>query len=148
VKLDVEGIPDAGERAKAVESLTKRLAKIGCTPATDGTITLFAKAHEPQKQKLRFLGSGEYEMTEWLMSLEFVHEGERVWGKEASNVRRARSTVIILERGENIGTWLAKREKPDYGLFEEVELPRLLQSPAANGRSTLGTSQVTGKDLR
>ena len=57
-----------------------------------------------------------------------------------------------LEEGENIGSWLAKRQKPDYALFERVELPRFLQRPSAGGAAggslTLGTSQVTASGLR
>ena len=152
VRLDLDGIPDAGARKEALQALTKRLATIGCTPAANGTIALVAKVTGPEKKTLSLRNSGDYDVKEWIVSLEFVHDGKPVWRTQSSNVPGGPIIFFNLEDGENIGTWLAKREKPDYGLFERVELPRFLQRPGAGagpgGSLTLGTSQVTGAGLK
>ena len=154
VRLDLDGVPDAAARKQAVGALTKRLAAIGCTPAADGTIALAAKVEGPTKKTLSLRNSGDYDVQEWIVSLEFVHDGKPVWRTQSSNVPGGPIIFFNLEEGENVGTWLAKREKPDYGLFERVELPRLLQRPGAGagggpgGSLTLGTSQVTGAGLK
>lgn len=152
VRLDLSGIPEAAERERAADSLAKRLATIGCTAGADGTIALVAKVTGPEKKTLQLRNSGDYDVQEWIVSLEFVHDGKPVWRTQSSNVPGGPIIFFNLEEGENIGTWLAKREKPDYGLFARVELPRFLQRPGAGagpgGSLTLGTSQVTSTGLR
>jgi len=76
-----------------------------------------------------------------------------LWQTSTSNVPGGPVIFFNLEDGENIGDWLKKREKPDYELFQRVELPRFLQKPSGQGgrpsqSMTIGTSKVTSAGLR
>ncbi|MFM7076034.1 MAG: SHD1 domain-containing protein [Planctomycetaceae bacterium] len=152
VRIDVERIPDPTARAQAAEALAERLRTIGCPADPAGSIVLSASVSGPEKKTLSLRNAGDYDVQEWVTALEFVHEGKPVWRTQSSNVPGGPVVFFNLEEGENIGSWLAKRQKPDYGLFERVELPRFLQRPtaggAAGGSPTLGTSQVTTAGLR
>ena len=151
VRIDVGRIPDPAVQATAAEALAGKLKAIGCTADPAGTIVLTAGVKGPEKKTLSLRNAGDYDVQEWITSLEFVHDGKTVWQTQSSNVPGGPVIFFNLEEGENIGSWLAKRQKPDYGLFERVELPRFLQRPGAAGPSgsmTLGTSQVTAGGLR
>lgn len=152
VRIDVERIPDPAARAQAAESLAGKLTSIGCSADPAGTIVLSAGVQGPEKKTLSLRNAGDYDVQEWITSLEFVHDGKPVWRTQSSNVPGGPIIFFNLEEGENIGSWLAKRQKPDYGLYDRVELPRFLQRPSAtagpSGSMTLGTSQVTAGGLR
>ena len=152
VRIDVGRLPDAAIQAGAAEALAGKLKAIGCTADPAGTIVLAAGVKGPEKKTLSLRNAGDYDVQEWITSLEFIHDGKTVWQTQSSNVPGGPVIFFNLEEGENIGSWLAKRQKPDYGLFERVELPRFLQRPGAaagpSGSMTLGTSQVTAGGLR
>jgi hypothetical protein len=152
VRLDLDGIADAAARGKAAEDLTARLKAIGCTVEPAGTIVLAATVKGPEKKTLSLRNAGDFELQEWISALEFRHEGSPVWRTQSSNLPGGPVIFFQLEDGENIGTWLKKHEKPDYAFFNRVQLPRLLQRPAATGAPTgsltLGRSTVTAGGLR
>jgi hypothetical protein len=53
----------------------------------------------------------------------------------------------MLKQGENVEGVLRASERPQYGFYERVSLPKFLQKPAPGqgpqSRQTLGQSRVT-----
>jgi hypothetical protein len=152
VKLDVSGIADAAQRENAQKGLTARLKTIDCTPDPNGTITLAASVEGPKEKTLSLRNSGDYKVQEYITRVKFLYDGKVVWETSSSNVPGGPVIFFNLEDGENIGSWLKKREKPDYAMFDRVELPKFLQKPSAAGGATgsltLGTSRVTVAGIR
>ncbi len=148
MKLDLNGISDAAQRATVEQALTKRLATIDCKPGPAGTIDLVASVEGPKDRELQYHGAGTYKTKEFTTKLKFVYQGQPAWEASGSNI----SFIISLKRGDNIENHLREREKPDYTFFDRVELPKFLQKPTAGqgpGRSvTLGQSTITTSGLK
>jgi hypothetical protein len=148
VKINVSGIRDASQQGRVQEALARRLKTIGCQAGANGTIELVATIDGPKERTVSFFGSGDYKMQEYYSKAQFVYQGQPAWETGSTNV----PGIVTLKQGENIGTVLKAREKPDYDFFDRVELPKFLQKPAAGagpGRSlTLGQSQVTTTGIR
>ena len=148
VKLDLNGVTDAAQRAAIEQALTKRLATIDCKPGPVGTIDLVASVEGPKERELRYHGSGLYKTKEFITRLKFVYQGQPAWESSGSNI----SFIISLSRDDNIENYLRQREKPDYTFFDRAELPKFLQKPTAGqgpGRSlTLGQSTITTAGLK
>jgi hypothetical protein len=149
VKLNLNGIPDAGERERARQALTERLYKIGCQAGDNGSIELAASMEGPKDRDVRYMfGGGDYKMKEYTGRLKFVYQGQTAWETSSSNV----PGVISLKQGENVGDKLREFEKPNYGFFQNVELPKFLQKPTqgkgAGASLTLGQSRATTSGLQ
>ncbi len=147
VKLNLEAIP-AAERERVQKGLTQRLQGIGCQPDPNGTIDLIASMEGPKEREVSFRHSGDYKMQEYVNRLRFVFQGQPAWESSSSNV----PFMVSLKRGENLGTHLKSLEKPEYGFFDRVELPKFVQKPvagqAASRSLTLGQSKVTTSGIR
>ena len=113
-----------------------------------GTIELAASMEGPKERKISYFNSGDYTVQEYRTKLRFVYQGQAAWETSGTNV----PFIISLKQGENIGSHLKAREKPDYAFFERVELPKLLQKPTAGqgsgGSLTLGQSKITTAGVR
>lgn len=148
VKLDLNGITDAAQRATVEAALTKRLATIDCKPGPAGTIDLVAAVEGPKDRKISYHGAGTYQTKEWFSRLKFVYQGQPAWESSSSNV----PFFIQYGKDDNIENALRRHEKPDYAFFDRVELPKFLQKPTAGqaaGRSlTLGQSTITTAGLK
>ena len=148
VKINTSGIRDASQQARVQESLTKRLQAIGCSAGANGTIELVASVDGPKPRKVSFRGSGEYNMQEYFSKVQFVYQGTAAWETGSTNV----PGMLMLKAGENVGTALKEREKPDYGFFDRVELPKFLQKPSGQGPKqgslTLGQSKLTTSGIQ
>jgi hypothetical protein len=147
VKLDVNSIPDAGERDKVTQMLTKKLKEMDCTVGPNGTIDLVASLEGPKQREISFIASGDYKMQEYVTALKFVYQGKVAWQTTGTNV----PFFVQLKRGENMEGHLRSLEKPQYGFFEGVHLPKFLQKPAGNGPQalhTIGQSRVTTTGIR
>ncbi|HVX13033.1 MAG TPA: SHD1 domain-containing protein [Pirellulales bacterium] len=149
VKLNLNGLPDAGERERTRQALTERLEKIGCLAGENGTIELAASMEGPKDRDVRYMfGGGDYKMKEYTSRLKFVYQGQTAWETSSSNV----PGVISLKQGENIGDKLREFEKPNYAFFQNVELPKFLQKPTQGkgpgGSLTLGQSRATTSGLQ
>lgn len=142
VKVNVSGIRDVSQRAHVLDAMTKRLQAIGCSAGPAGSIELLAIVDGPKERTVSFFSSGDYKMQEYIAKIQFIYEGQPAWEASSTNV----PGVVSLKKGENIGSVLKEREKPDYGFFDRVELPRFLQKPAGgqgpNRSLTLGQSRV------
>jgi hypothetical protein len=148
VKLDVAGIADAAQKTQVTKDLAERLRLIDCTADPAGTLTLSASIEGPKQQTLSLRNAGDYQVQAYTSRVQILHEGKPLWQTSSTNVPGGPVIFFDLKEGENIGTWLKKREKPDYTLFSRVELPKYLQKPAPNATSptgslTLGTSRMT-----
>jgi WD40 repeat protein len=147
VRLNLNGIPDAGQKEHVRKALTDRLQTIGCLAGDGGTIELAASMEGPKDRKISFFGSGDYTVKEYIGRARFVYQGETAWETTGTNV----PFFVSLKQGENIGDHLRQREKPDYAFFDRVELPRFLQKPTkgqgAGNSLTLGKSNVTTAGL-
>ncbi|HWB07719.1 MAG TPA: SHD1 domain-containing protein [Pirellulales bacterium] len=144
VKLNVNGIPDPAQREQVQRSLVDRLQTIGCQAGDNGTIELAASMEGPKDRDVKYMfGGGDYKMKEYTGRLKFVYQGQTAWEATGTNV----PGVISLQKGENVADKLRAAEKPDYGFFGRVVLPKFLQKPAQGkgpGNSlTLGQSNVT-----
>jgi hypothetical protein len=148
VKLNLTGIPDAAQRDTVQQALAKRLQSIDCKIGENGTIELAATIEGPKDREVSFRRSGDYKMKEYLSRVRFVYQGQPTWEATATNV----PFIVTLKKGENIGTHLSQREKPDYDFFSRVEIPKFLQKPVAGqgaGRSlTLGQSRLSTNGIR
>lgn len=148
VKLDLNGITDAAQRATVEAALTKRLATIDCKHGPAGTIDLVAAVEGPKDRKISYHGAGTYQTKEWFSRLKFVYQGQPAWESSSSNV----PFFIQYGKDDNIENALRRHEKPDYGFFDRAELPKFLQKPTsgqAAGRSlTLGQSTITTAGLK
>jgi hypothetical protein len=149
VKINTSGIRDASQQARVQESLTKRLQAIGCSAGANGTIELVASIDGPKPRKVSFRGSGEYNMQEYFSKVQFVYQGTPAWETGSTNV----PGILMLKSGENVGSALKEREKPDYAFFDRVELPKFLQKPSGGGKGpqgslTLGQSKVTTSGIQ
>ncbi|HET6880074.1 MAG TPA: hypothetical protein VFI31_07955, partial [Pirellulales bacterium] len=149
VKLNLNGLPDAAQREHVRAALTERLQRIGCQAGDNGTIELTALIEGPKDRDVRYMfGGGDYKIKEWMSRLKFVYQGQTAWETSSSNVPFA----LSLKKGENVGDKLREFEKPNYGFFDHVELPKFLQKPTQGqqpGASlTLGQSRVTTSGLQ
>lgn len=149
VRLNTTGIADQGQQARVQESLGKRLSAIGCQSGPNGTIELIATIEGPKERTVSFRSSGDYKMQEYISRVKFVYEGQPAWESSSTNV----PFIVSVGAGENLGTVLKQREKPDYAFFERVELPKFLQKPSAGAQGpknslTLGQSRLTTAGIR
>ena len=148
VRIDVNGIPDATQRENVTKGLTKQLEAIACKGGTTGTIDLVASVEGPKQIELRYRGVGDYKFQESMCRVKFVYQNQTVWETSASNA----PFFVQLKRGENMESHLREREKPNYGYFEQVQLPKFLQKPTAGqgaGNSlTLGQSRITTTGIK
>ncbi len=142
VKLNVDALPDAAEREKARETLTKKLQERGFQVGPQGSIELVATAEAGKEQDISYHGFGinpwkTYKVREYLTRLTFVYQGKNTWQTQGTSV----PGVISRREGETIEQILRRSERPNYGFFEHVELPKVLMKPI--GPDGLGLSQVS-----
>ena len=147
VKLDVSGLPDAGEREKAAAALTKKLQANNCQVGPTGTVELVAMTEAGKRREVAYHGFGgvarAYSVQEFFTRLKIVYQGKTAWEISKSSV----PGMFRLEKGETMEQHLKQSEHPDYGWFSQVELPKVVQKPNS-GAATLGTSQVTTAGLK
>ena len=149
VKLDVSGIPDPAQRAKATESLTKKLKDLNCPIDSTGQVDIVALVEGPKPRQISYMHSGTYQVQEYFTRLKMVYQGQTIWETSHTNI----PGVISLKPGENIeGVLREASSKPTYALYDTVVLPEFLQKPSGNkfpgAGQTLGTSELTPQGLR
>lgn len=142
VRVNVDALPDAAEREKAREALTRKLKERGLSVGPQGTIDLVATTEAGQERDVSYHGFGispwkTYKVREYISRLAFVYKGETTWQTQGSSV----PGFIQLQEGETIEQVLRRSERPSYAVFQNVELPKVLMKPMAGGG--LGTSQVS-----
>jgi len=143
----VNGIPDASQREKITQSLTKKLKEMDCTVGPNGTIDLVATVEGPKTREISFFTSGDYKMQEYVTGIKLVYQGKVAWQSTSTNV----PFMVHLKRGENMEGHLRSLEKPQYGFFDGVHLPKFVQKPAGNGpqaQQTIGQSRVSTTGIR
>jgi hypothetical protein len=141
VRIDVSGIPDAGQRSRIVDSLTKKLSAIGCRVGPVGSIDLVASTEQGESKEVRYMFHGTYNFQHFYSKLKFVYQGKPAWESSGSNV----PGIVFVKGDETLGSVLKTHEKPNYGWFDNVELPKLLTKPRDekdNARG-IGSSRVT-----
>jgi hypothetical protein len=145
VKLNVDGLPDADQRAKVRAALEAKLKARGFQVGPDGTIELVAATEVGKEREVsyRSIGMGlrgikTYKVREYIARVKFVSQGLTAWEASAINI----PFFARLKPGETMEQHLKDQEKPNYAYFERVELPKLLTRPTAQGVTTLGSSQV------
>lgn len=148
VKLDVNGITDAAARDKVLQSLTKKLKDMDCTVGPDGTVDVVATVEGPKQREISFFSSGDYKMQEYVTVLKFVYQGKVTWQSTSTNV----PFIVHLKRGENMESHLRSLEKPQYGFYDNVSLPKFLQKPTQGtgpqAQHTIGQSRITTTGIR
>lgn len=164
VKIDVRSLPDPEDRVKTAKALEDQLVKKGCKVGEDGTIELVATASTGKIVEMNFVpgtnnnrpwmptpprlpGSAPpplppgtkvrtVKMEEHFSHLKFVAQGRTVWETKGDNLPKR----VQLEEGETLEQHLKKLERPNYGFYQTVDLPRVLHRTA--GFAPLGTSAV------
>jgi hypothetical protein len=151
VKVNVDGLPDAGEREKARAELEKRLKAHGFKVGPEGTIELVAATEVGKAREVsyRSIGRGfpavkSYKVREHIARVKFVYQGLTAWEASTLNI----PFFARLKQGETMEEHLKAQEKPNYAYFGRVELPKLLTRPTSNGVTALGNSQVTTSGVR
>jgi hypothetical protein len=142
VKLVLEALQDAQEREKVRTSLTAKLKERGCEVGPNGTIDLVATAEAGEERDVSYHGFGispfkSYKVRDYISKLTFNYQGKVCWQTAGSSV----PGFIQLKEGETIEQVLRRSERPNYSVFQNVELPKMLMKPT--GTDGLGTSQVT-----
>lgn len=152
VRLNVAGLADPAEREKAQAALTGKLEANGCQVAPNAPIELVASVETGKRRELSYRGMGgpfgagsaTYSFQEYSSRLKFVFQGQTLWEVVGTNNP---GFMIHLKEGETIQQHLQARERPNYGFFTSVGIPKMVQKPSPGGQ-TIGTSQVTAAGLR
>jgi WD40 repeat protein len=151
VKLDVSGIPDPTEQAKAQESLTKKLSAMNCPIKPDAKIEIVANVEGPKSREISYMHSGTYQVQEYFTKLNISYEGQSLWQSNSTNI----PGMLSLKQGENIETKLREASQgPNYKFYENVSLPSFLQKPSAGNKAgpqngqTIGQSDVTARGIK
>ena len=141
VRIDVSGLADPAERQKAVAALVARLRENKNDAGPDGTVDLVATTEvgkEPREISYRSFGLGgsrTYKVQEYVSRVQIKANGKVVWQASANNIPH----LISLRGGETVEEYLRRNERPNYGYFQSVAMPKLLtRTPNA-----VGTSKVT-----
>lgn len=142
VKLVLESLQDAQEREKVRTALTTKLKERGCEVGPSGMIDLVATAEAGEEEEVSYHGFGlspfkRYKVRAYISKLTFNYQGKVCWQTSGSSV----PGFIQLKDGESIEQVLRRSERPNYSVFQNVELPKMLMKPS--GGEGLGTSQVT-----
>jgi hypothetical protein len=145
VKLDVSGVPSSNQN-QVRQQLTNKLQSMGCPVSDQGTITVKASVTGPEKDKVRYILHGTYDVKRYTTKLEFNYKGKTAWSTSSGNI----PFVLNIKRDETIESKLRELSKgPNYSFFDKVNLPQMLQNPGDSGRGgqTLGRSDVTTSGL-
>ena len=146
VVVDTNALPDAAQREHVRDALTAKLKANGAQVGPGGTITLSATTEvgkETQHSYRRFgFGGGEttYSLREHLSKVRFLSGGQEVWMTSGGNF------PFSIQGNPTQEEYRRLYEKPNYGFFDHVELPKLLTRPT--GAPTLGSSKVTVAGLK
>jgi hypothetical protein len=147
VSLDVSNIPDAAERDKAADLLTKKLGAMNCPIQPTAEVSVVAFVEGPKEESVSFLHSGTYNVTRYQTGLKIVYAGQSLWQESWTNI----PGIVRVGPGENLGDKLREASaKPSYGFYEKVVLPEFLQKPSsdtatAGASQTLGATQLTAQ---
>jgi len=147
VRLNVDGLPDPGERDKVRAALTEKLQARGFQVASNGTVDLIASAELGKETEVTYrsfgaIGARIYKFQHHLVRLKFVAQGQTIWETSSSNV----AGFLHLKEGETVEQRLRQHEKPNYAWFKSVEIPKIATKSSAQG--TLGQSRVTTSGLQ
>lgn len=147
VKLNVDGLPDAGERDKAQSSLTRKLQALRFQVGPQGTIELAAAVVQGEEQEIAYrtigsFGARAYRVKPYYSTVKFLYQGKPVWQMGSSSIPH----VLSVQDGETVEQALRRCERPNYSLFDRVELPGVLLKPM--GPLGLGSSQVTAAGIQ
>ena len=149
VKLDVSGIPDPGEKAKAEESLTKKLKDLGCPIDPAGQVSIVASVEGPKDREITYMHSGTYHVQEYITWLKIVYEGQTLWETHYTNIPGILSLKQGRERRRQVS---ARRSQARLCPVQNAVLPEFLQKPSdktgAGAEQTLGTTQLTTQGFR
>lgn len=142
VKLDCSGIPDPTAKAKAEESLTKKLKDLGCPIDASAEVQLVATVEGPKPREVSYIHSGTYQVQEYITFLKFIYQGQTLWESHCTNV----PSFLSLKSGENVeGVLREASSHPPYGMYERAVLPEFLQKPSQNAEQRgAGDSQMLG----
>jgi hypothetical protein len=103
-------------------------------------VTLLASVAPGKTEKLRFFGSlQEFDFNSTASKLQLQAGGQTVWEQSWNN------TPFMVSRKfeESMEQALQRHQKPNYGAFSSVQLPKYLTRTNAKGTAYLGTTAVT-----
>ncbi len=153
VTIDVNGIPDASQRPKVVESLTARLAQVQAKVAAGSPLVLSAAMAQGKEEDVsyRTMGAGfrtdNFKVRPHISSVKLTYQGQVAWESAASTLPFV--DFAHLGPNESLADHVKKFEKPNYDFFAHVEVPRLVARPKPGANTfTLGTSQISATGVR
>ena len=147
VSIDVSGIPDASRRNEVIQSLTANLSGIGVNVAAGSPVTFQAALEQGKEQEISYRRFGRgfaverFKVRPWIARIKVMYNGQTAW--ESSGSSLPFFEVAHLKEGESLQDHVRKREQPNYGYFQNAELPKLLTRPMGQAAGTLGVSTLT-----
>lgn len=147
VRLNVDGLPDPGQRDKVRATLTEKLQARGFQAGSNGAVELIASAEPGKETEVAYhsfgsIGARIYKFQQHTVRLKFVAQGQTIWETSSTNV----PGFLQLKEGETVEQRLRQHEKPNYDWFKSVEIPKIATKASAQG--TLGQSLVTTSGLQ
>ena len=148
VRVVVDGITDAGQRAAVAKALGDKLAAVGARVDPAGPLELVATTEVGKQRDITYhtfgrgFGNETYKVQEYISRVKFVYQGKTAWESSSYNIPH----MISLRNGQTIEAYLKEQEKPNYNHFSQVELPKILTRPT--GAATLGMATVSTAGVR
>ncbi|WP_337177821.1 SHD1 domain-containing protein [Paludisphaera sp.] len=153
VTIDVNGVPDASERDKIARALTDRLARNQVKVAPGSPLVLAATVTPGKEQEIsyRTFGAGfrtdNFKVRPQVSGIKLTFQGQLAW--EAAATTLPMMDFAHLGPNETLADHVKKFERPNYGFFEGVEIPRRVARPGPGGPVVaLGSSQVSATGVR
>lgn len=148
IKLNLDGLPDAKERESIRETLIKQLESKELVVDPAGPVELIARIDPPASKTVTYHGFGGMQSVsfqEISSHLELQLDGKSLWKRTGTN----QPFMVTYNQGQSLQDALKQHEKPNYDVFKQASLPRVLVRPDENRDTrTLGSSQVTTKGIR
>ena len=147
VKVDVNGLADAGRRDRAAADLAGALRENGAKAGPNGLASLVATTEVGKEREISYrsfgrFGEDTYKVREYMSRVKIVFEGKTAWETLSYNIPH----MVFLKEGQTMQAYLREQEKPNYDFFGQVELPKFVTRPT--GTPTLGTSRVSASGVR
>jgi hypothetical protein len=154
VSIDANAIPDASRRAAVVQSLTDRLAQVEVKVAAGSPLVLSATVTPGKERKISYRSFGpgmrtdDFTIRPQISGVKLTYQGQVAWEASASTLPMM--DFAHLGPNETLADHVKKFEQPNYGFFENLEIPRLVARPRPGGGpvTALGTSQISATGVR
>jgi hypothetical protein len=148
IKLNFDALPDQQQREEAKQKLTQKLQEMEISVEPGAAVELVASFDPPKEKNVIYhvFGRGDQavDFTETIARAKLVWQGQTLWETSASN----QPFHLRTEGDESLQEAVKRHEKPSYGFFGNLQIPKMLAKPTGSAGKTLGLSTVTPTGLR